>query len=153
MVNLGRYLLITKDTALYKGLEKSVQYGDFLAKGILYKHLRKQGTSKKEALDIVRYEFVNYDMLPSRSREYLENIGLLWFYNYKLRTVRVMMSMLRNNPLHALFYMAMPLPNDVGSPITDNLLSKMMSGGFTYTMGPMMGLTFFKNNLWLNMFN
>lgn len=153
MVNLGRYLLITKDTALYKGLEKSVQYGDFLAKGILYKHLRKQGTSKKEALDIVRYEFVNYDMLPSRSREYLENIGLLWFYNYKLRTVRVMMSMLRNNPLHALFYMAMPLPNDIGSPITDNLLSKMMSGGFTYTMGPMMGLTFFKNNLWLNMFN
>lgn len=153
MVNLGRYLLITKDTALYKGLEKSVQYGDFLAKGILYKHLRKQGTSKKEALDIVRYEFVNYDMLPSRSREYLENIGLLWFYNYKLRTVRVMLSMLRNNPLHALFYMAMPLPNDIGSPITDNLLSKMMSGGFTYTMGPMMGLTFFRNNLWLNIFN
>lgn len=153
MVNMGRYLLITKDTALYKGLEKSVQYGDFLAKGILYKHLRKQGTSKKEALDIVRYEFVNYDMLPSRSREYLENIGLLWFYNYKLRTVRVMLSMLRNNPLHALFYMAMPLPNDIGSPITDNLLSKMMSGGFTYTMGPMMGLTFFRNNLWLNIFN
>lgn len=153
MVNMGRYLLITKDTALYKGLEKSVQYGDFLAKGILYKHLRKQGTSKKEALDIVRYEFVNYDMLPSRSREYLENIGLLWFYNYKLRTVRVMLSMLRNNPLHALFYMAMPLPNDIGSPITDNLLSKMMSGGFTYTMGPMMGLTFFRNNFWLNIFN
>lgn len=153
MVNLGRYMLITKDTALYKGMEKTVQYGDFLAKGILYKHLRKQGTSKKEALDIVRYEFVNYDMLPSRSREYLENIGLLWFYNYKLRTVRVMMSMLRNNPLHALFYMALPLPNSIGSPITDNLLMKMASGGVTYTMGPMMGVSFLTNNLWLNMFN
>lgn len=148
----GRYLAVTKDTALYRGLEKGVQYGDFIAKVIMFNHLKKQGKSVDEALRTVRYEFVNYDMLGSRTREYLENIGLLWFYNYKLRTTRVFFSMMYNNPVHSLLFMMMPFPIDIGSPLTDNFLSKIMSGGITGSMGPGLLLDTPSQNIWYQMF-
>lgn len=149
----GKYAIISRDTALYRGLEKGVQYGDFIAKAILYKHLMSQPLANEDrVLDRIRYEFVNYDMLAGRSREYLENIGLLWFYNFKLRTTRVAFSMLRNNPLHALVFLGMPNISDIGSPLTDNLLSKILGGGILGSVGPGMGLNFFTKNLWGQMF-
>lgn len=149
----GKYAIISRDTALYRGLEKGVQYGDFIAKAILYKHLMSQPLANEDrVLDRIRYEFVNYDMLAGRSREYLENIGLLWFYNFKLRTTRVAFSMLRNNPLHALVFLGMPNISDIGSPLTDNLLSKILGGGILGSVGPGMGLDFFTKNLWGQMF-
>ena len=149
----GKYLLITKDTALYRALEKGVQYGDFIAKALLYKHLtQRKGYTSTDALDVIRYEFVNYDMLAGRSREFLENIGVLWFYNFKLRTSRVAVSMLRNNPLHSLFFLNAPLIDGLGSPLTDNILSKIMSGGILGSVGPGMGLDFFLKNMWGQMF-
>lgn len=149
----GKYAIISRDTALYRGLEKGVQYGDFIAKAILYKHLMSQPlANENRVLDRIRYEFVNYDMLAGRSREYLENIGLLWFYNFKLRTTRVAFSMLRNNPLHALVFLGMPNISDIGSPLTDNLLSKIIGGGILGSVGPGMGLDFFTKNLWGQMF-
>ena len=149
----GKYAIISRDTALYRGLEKGVQYGDFIAKAILYKHLMSQPLANEDrVLDRIRYEFVNYDMLAGRSREYLENIGLLWFYNFKLRTTRVAFSMLRNNPLHALVFLGMPNISDIGSPLTDNLLSKILEGGILGSVGPGMGLDFFTKNLWGQMF-
>ncbi|MFP3656202.1 hypothetical protein, partial [Burkholderia sp. SIMBA_052] len=58
----GRYALITKDTALYKGMQTATEYGDFLAKAILYDDLTKrQGRSKEYALSRVTEEYVNYD--------------------------------------------------------------------------------------------
>lgn len=149
----GKYLLITKDTALYRGLEKGVQYGDFIAKALLYKHLtQKRGYSNNTALDIIRYEFVNYDMLAGRSREFLENIGAIWFYNFKLRTSRVALSMLRHNPLHALLFLNAPITDGLGSPLTDNIFSKVLSGGILGSIGPGMGLDFFLKNMWGQMF-
>ncbi len=35
----ARYALVTRDTALFQGLARSVQYGDFVAKAILYDDL------------------------------------------------------------------------------------------------------------------
>lgn len=37
---VARYALVTRDTALYQGLARSVQYGDFVAKAILYDDLK-----------------------------------------------------------------------------------------------------------------
>lgn len=149
----GKYLLITKDTALYRGLEKGVQYGDFIAKALLYKHLtQKRGYSNNTALDIIRYEFVNYDMLAGRTREFLENIGAIWFYNFKLRTSRVALSMLRHNPLHALLFLNAPITDGLGSPLTDNIFSKVLSGGILGSIGPGLGLDFFLKNMWGQMF-
>lgn len=99
----GKYALITKDTALFQGLQKSVQYGDFVAKAILYDDMiKRQKLDSEDALDRISEEFVNYDRLPGRWRDGLESNGLLWFYNYKIRITKVALSILRNNPVHAL---------------------------------------------------
>jgi len=97
----GRYAIITKDTALFQGLSKSVEYGDFIAKAILYDHLTKaKGKSKADALGQVTEEFVNYDRLPGRDRGYLEGIGLLWFWSFKIR-VLVANEVITNTVKHA----------------------------------------------------
>lgn len=152
----GRQLILSKDTALYRGLEKGTQYGDFVAKAILYHHLiTKKNVKPNKALSKVRYEYVNYDMLPGRTREYLENIGLLWFYNYKLRSVRTAVSMLKENPLGALLSLCSPisLGLDVGTALTDNFFSKLITNPFG-SIGPkLMDIPWIFNHLWYNMFS
>jgi hypothetical protein len=134
---VGRYALITKDTALFQGLQKAVEYGDFLAKSITYDHLTKRkGFSKEKTLGKVTENFVNYDRLPGRSRGAVENLGLLWFYNYKIRSVKIAANMIRENPVHAMLMGLMPMPVGVGTPIEDNLLTKGFNGALGHSMGP-----------------
>ena len=65
----GRYAVISRDTALFKGMSRAVQYGDFLAKAVLYDHMmRRDGASQEDALKKVEEEFVNYNLLPGRVR-------------------------------------------------------------------------------------
>lgn len=155
IATLGRYGLITKDTALFKGLQKSVEYGDFLAKAILFDDLTKRKQlSKKEALGRITEEFVNYDRLSGRFRATLENLGLLWFYNFKLRITKVALSTIRNNPLHALLATAAPAPElfgSVGLPTQDNVFSKLVDGSLDFSMGPGQGLNAPDLNPWVNL--
>jgi len=141
--NAGRYAFVTKDTALFQGLQKAVQYSDFIAKAILYDDLTiRQKKTKEYALGRITEEFVNYDRLPGRTRGYLEDIGLLWFYNFKIRSVKIALSMVRNNPVHVLLAGLMPAPPGIGSigtPLGDNLFSKTVDGSITASMGPWMG--------------
>lgn len=149
---VGRQLIITKDTAIYRMLEKGTRYGDFVAKAILYQYLQKnKRMSKEKALSKVRYEYVNYDMLPGRTREYLENMGLLWFYNYKLRIARTALSMLKENPVASLLYMVSPI--SIGTPITDNVVANILSGAGSSVGLKLFDLPWFDNHLWLNIFN
>lgn len=151
---VGRYALITKDTALFQGLSKSVEYGDFIAKAILYDHLtQKKGLSKEEALGRITEEFVNYDRLPGRFRGYAEGIGMLWFWSYKIRSVKVALSMIRRNPVHALLTGIIPeVPGlRTGSPISDNLVSKALDGTLGYSVGPGMGFRAPTLNPWSNL--
>lgn len=155
--NAGRYALITRDTALFQGLQKSVQYGDFIAKAVLYDDLTKrQKMPKAQALARITEEFVNYDRLPGRFRSYLENMGLLWFYNFKIRISKVAVSTIRNNPVHALVAMALPTPDflgTVGLPFQDSLVSKAAEGTLDFSMGPEMGLRAPFLNPWWNLVN
>lgn len=157
----GRYALVTRDTALFQALQKSVEYGDFLAKAIYYDDLTKRkGMTSKAALGRITEEFVNYDRLSGRFRGALESLGLLWFYNFKIRSTKIALSMLRNNPVNALLAMSAPMVlsplNTFGSPglpIQDSLLSKMVSGSLDYSMGPGQGLSAPNLNPWYNLMN
>lgn len=153
--NAGRYALITRDTALFQGLQKSVQYGDFIAKAVLYDDLvKRQKKSKEYAMGRVTEEFVNYDRLPGRFRSYLENMGLLWFYNYKIRISKVALSMIRNNPVHALMTSMMPVPIDgIDLPFEDNIIMKTIDGSLGWSMGPGMALRAPTLNPWWNLVN
>lgn len=147
----AKYGMLSKDTALFQGLQKSVQYGDFIAKAILYNHLtKKEKMTREQALAIITEEFVNYDRLPGRSRAYLENMGVLWFFNYKLRSVKVALSMLRNNPLHALIGSVLPMPVGVGTPLDESIVNKALEGTLGYSIGPGMALRAPFLNPWVN---
>lgn len=149
--------LIFKNTAIYKGLQKATQYGDFISKAILYNHLTKnRHYSSEEALTRVRYEFVNYDMIAGRSREYIENLGLIWFYNYKMRSVRTAISMLKDNPAKALIMNTvsgfLPACLNAGTPLTDNVFSSFITGKLGYSIGPGMATGIVSQNLYVNLF-
>ena len=152
---LGRYALVTKDTSLFKGLQKAVEYGDFLAKATLYDDLvNRKGLSSKEAIARITEEFVNYDRLSGRFRGSMENLGLLWFYNFKIRSTKVALSMIRNNPVHALLATLTPAPTlfgTVGLPIEDNLLAKLFDGTLDRSIGPGQGIHSMLLNPWVNL--
>ena len=151
----GRYALITKDTALFQGLQKAVEYGDFLAKAILYDDLTvRQGRTREQALARITEEFVNYDRLPGRFRGYLESTGLLWFYNFKIRAAKVALSMIRNNPVHALLAGLAPTPTwfgDVGTPMGDNFFTQLGEGGLSHSVGLGQALHAPMMNPWVNL--
>lgn len=126
--NVIRYGVISEDTSLYRILHKSVVYGDFVAKCLLYKHLEKQGKDHKEILALVKEHFVDYDRIAGRTRDYLERIGLLWFYNYKLRILKTALWLIRHNPLYSLMSIALPIDaliGDFDTPLTENIITKV----------------------------
>lgn len=133
----GKYAIISKDTALFRALQKAVEYGDFVAKAVLYDDLReRKKLSQAEALAQVTEEFVNYDRLPGRDRTYMEGIGLLWFWNFKVRSVKVAASMMKHNPLHSLITMSLPVPiSGLGLPIQDNLWASLFDGRLSNSVG------------------
>lgn len=155
--NAGRYALITKDTALFQGIQKTVEYSDFIAKAIIYDELtQRKGKTREEALGRVTEEFVNYDRLPGRFRGYMESVGLMWFYNFKIRSAKVAVSMIRNNPVHAAMAMLAPTPTmfgNVGLPIQDNIFSITARGGLDYSWGFGQGLRAHNLNPWVNLVN
>lgn len=155
--NAGRYALITKDTALFQGIQKTVEYSDFIAKAIIYDELtQRKGKTREEALGRVTEEFINYDRLPGRFRGYMESVGLMWFYNFKIRSAKVAVSMIRNNPVHAAIAMLAPTPTmfgNVGLPIQDNIFSIAAQGNLGYSFGFGQGLRAHNLNPWLNLTN
>lgn len=155
--NAGRYALITKDTALFQGIQKTVEYSDFIAKAIIYDDLtQRKGKTREEALGRVTEEFINYDRLPGRFRGYMESVGLMWFYNFKIRSAKIAVSMIRNNPVHAAMAMLAPTPTmfgNVGLPIQDNIFSIAAQDNLGYSWGFGQGLRAHNLNPWLNLAN
>lgn len=155
--NAGRYALITKDTALFQGIQKTVEYSDFIAKAIIYDDLtQRKGKTREEALGRVTEEFINYDRLPGRFRGYMESVGLMWFYNFKIRSAKIAVSMIRNNPVHAAMAMLAPTPTmfgNVGLPIQDNIFSIAAQGNLGYSWGFGQGLRAHNLNPWFNLTN
>ena len=149
---MARYGYVARDTSLFQGLQKAVQYGDFIAKAVLYDDLteRKKLTSA-EALGRITDEFINYDRLAGRTRAAYENMGMTWFLNYKIRIAKIALSTLRNNPLHALIAGAAPMPMGIGTPIMDNIFSKAMEDTLGYSLGPSMALHAASLNPWVNL--
>lgn len=96
---------------------------------MLYDHLTKtEGKSKDQALRLIHEEFVAYNLLPGRTRSYLESMGLTWFWAFKLRSMKIALRHLRNNPLKSLLtiggteFLMPDLPGgSVGDPILDNM--------------------------------
>ena len=139
-------------------LQKATDYGDFVAKAILYNDLvKRKSMDKTKALGIITDEYVNYDKLQGRFRHTVENLGLLWFYNWKIRTTKVGISTLRNNPFHAILAANLPMPETfgtIGLPFEDSILGRMLgTGSLKNSVGIGMGLNAPSLNPWVNLLN
>lgn len=148
---LGKNFLLTKDTALFQGMQKAMEYGDFLAKAIVYEHQLSKGMSKADALGLITDEFVNYDRLPGRVRSSLENFGLAWFWNYKLRIAKTAFRMIRQDPLRVALLAMIPMPID--TPVSENVFTKLVEGNLGYSLGPGMAFDSLGMNPWINAMN
>ena len=151
--NAGKTFLVTKDSALFKGLNRGVQYGDFIAKAVLYDHLTEtRGMSKDEALRVIREEFVMYNRLAGRGRDYLESMGMLWFFSYKLRIMKILGKMVRERPAAAIGILGGIGPmSGVDTVGSGSLLGSAMDGGLSYSVGPEMGINSLTMNPWMSL--
>jgi hypothetical protein len=130
---IAEYGMVSKSTKLYQGANRAVQYGDFLAKSILYDHLIAQGLKPEEALSKTNEEFVNFSPLPGRTRSYLESIGATWFMTFKIRIAKIALQLAQENPVRSM--VTVPLVGDLGSPITDNIVAVAAEDRLDYALG------------------
>lgn len=93
-------LLIADGSATSDFMEKSLDYGDFVAKFVLYDFLTKQkGLKPRAALDIALEEFVNYSMNRGALFDYANTMGLTWFMSYATGIQKVIWKLMRRNLL------------------------------------------------------
>ena len=101
--NVVNNILISKESRTHEIMTKALDYGDLVAKYVLYKHLTGNRAFKSErAMNVVREEFVNYSMNRGAGFDYLNSIGATWFASYALGTQKVIYKMLRRNLLSTL---------------------------------------------------
>lgn len=101
--NVVNNILISKESRTHEIMTKTLDYGDLVAKYVLYKHLTENRAFKSErAMNVVREEFVNYSMNRGAGFDYLNSIGATWFASYALGIQKVIYKMLRRNLLSTL---------------------------------------------------
>lgn len=149
--SVGEYGLVSKSTKLYQLANRATQYGDFLAKSIYYDHLIKQGLSNDEAVSVINQEYVNFSFMAGRTRSALERYGFLWFPAFKLRSAKIAMNQIRENPVRTLA-MNSALP-DVGTPVQDNIFTITGEGRLGYAVGWEMMFDAPQLNPWYNLIN
>jgi hypothetical protein len=104
---VGRTLLMTHDTTLYKVLNQATMFSDFTSRQVLQKHLttKRKPLDTEEALRQTRAAFVNYDLPTHWAVQYMNDMGLLFFTKYYLRIQAVIFQLVKDNPLRALSVM------------------------------------------------
>ena len=107
-------ILISKDSAAHEFMNKALDYGDFVSKYVLFKHLtQEKGFSEERAMNVIREEFINYTMNRGALFDYANVMGLTWFASYALGIQKVIYRALRRNTLSTLaIYSAGSVIND-----------------------------------------
>jgi hypothetical protein len=87
--NVGKVLLLDRDTTAYKILNNAVQMTDFVGRFVLYQHYLSEGKhSKPEAMAEVLEEFINFNLPTHPLVEYGNRHGFLWFTKFGLRILK-----------------------------------------------------------------
>ena len=96
------WAFVTDRTVIGKNLTKLVQMGDFVARYALYKHyMRDTKMDKKEALEKVSDEFINYDLPVNKTVKFANDYGFLFFTRYYLVSQKVMAMLASDRPVSA----------------------------------------------------
>ena len=93
---------VTDRTVIGRGLTKFVQMGDFVARYALFKHYMRDGKmGKKEALEKVSDEFINYDLPVNKVIKFANDYGFLFFTRYAIVSQKVMAMLASDRPVSA----------------------------------------------------
>ena len=132
-----RTVYMTKDSALYKGLSTATQYSDFIARYTLYQHeisKKKNPLTHEQAVQSVSDAFINYDIPSHRKVQWANDVGLVMFTKYYIRIQKVILKIMKENPVSGLSMMllnnywdALPMLFDSG------FLSDSYGGGLFHT--------------------
>ena len=124
----GRFvnnLLISDGSDTSEFMEKSLDYGDFVAKFVLYEHLtKKSAINSRAALDIALEEFVNYSMNRGATFDYLNTMGLTWFMSYATGIQKVIWKMMRRSALKTSAIYAMSKATGISAVPVGNPIDK-----------------------------
>ena len=146
--------LIRKGSPTHNFMVQSLDYGDFVAKYALYKHLtQRKGVPSASAMEVIRDEFVNYTMNRGREFDWTNKVGLTWFLAYKLAIQKVIFRNLRRNFLRTM------TTYGLGKAIPDsNLLDKtvieqnlLFDSSLDYQLSPSNLINGWEQYIWHNL--
>lgn len=96
-------LMMMKGSASHNLMSDTMDFGDFVAKYVLYKHLRNNKKyAHTDAINVIREEFINYSTNKGAIYDILNATGMLWFTNYKFAIQKVIYNNWKNNTLRTL---------------------------------------------------
>nr|DAS77087.1 MAG TPA: RNA polymerase [Caudoviricetes sp.] len=95
-------IMIQEGSTTHAFMNATLDYGDFVAKYALYKHLTKNRQFNSDrALNVIRDEFINYGLNRGRMFDWTNKVGLTWFLSYKLGIQKIFLRNLRRNFLRS----------------------------------------------------
>ncbi|MGL4616527.1 MAG: hypothetical protein ACRCVV_22070 [Shewanella sp.] len=112
----------------YDTLRELTQFSDFAARYALYTHqMKNEGVSHDKAIQNITDAFVNYDLPPHKAMQYMNDMGLTWFFKYFIRMQKVIVKSFRNNPARVLglsvgmdmLGLSVPTPIEAFAPFVD----------------------------------
>ncbi len=138
-------ILMTKNSMTYQTMNEIVNMSDWAAKCAGYWYLTEHSNKFSPvpidhsiARNLVSTLFVDYDQLAGRARDWLNRTGLTWFLTYKYRMIAASLMVMHLNPSRTIMgtIMESVLPTNLlgGTPLSENLLSKILSGDISYSL-------------------
>lgn len=123
LVNVGKQVLMTHDTALYRGLSKATQMSDFVARYTLYQHLTTRLDSpmtSAEAIHEAGEAFINYDVPMSPALQYTDDMGITMFTKYFIRIQRILVKLGKEHPMRVLLMISLDHYLNLMPVVTDS---------------------------------
>ena len=115
-----KQITISQGSIAYDALSQATQLSDFAARFALFNHLTKnEGYTQENALTAITEAFINYDLPPHKAMQYMNDVGITWFFKYFIRIQKVILNAFRDKPARILAFLAAQnlMAIDVDSPL------------------------------------
>lgn len=127
-------IMVQEGSKTHDFMNQALDYGDFVAKYALFKHLtQNRQFSNERALRVIQDEFINYQLNRGREFDWLNATGLTWFLSYKAGIQKIIMRNLRRN-----FLRSIAVYEGVGS-VTNQVVPRqnlIWDGSLDYQLSP-----------------
>ena len=134
-------ILMLKGSGTFKFMAEAVNMGDWLAKTTAYRYLTERPKEKGQlthdmARNIASILFIDYDQFVGRERDWLNRLGIFWFMTFKYRIFTAAMLGMFLNPTRMILGSILNGFIDFGgTPLTENVLSKTVTGAIPNSFG------------------